>query len=239
MTRATLTPQGPPPVTVEPPARTPWWRRPWIVPLWALCGAFLLWRTPACLGFTPEASLVVLRSHTHYLLLSAHVVMGTVTMVCCCLQVWPWLRTTRPAVHRLTGRIYVIVVVPAALLALVSSVLQDVPVPGRIGNATLAVLWLVTTLAGYRAARRRRFAEHRRWMLRSFALCFSIVVNRLWTGVLVAALQPALEGYYGGDAQALFVDAGVAGIWISWVVNLLVVEWWIERGSRVRRAVAR
>jgi hypothetical protein len=49
-----------------------------------------------------------------------------------------------------------------------------------VGNTTLGVLWLVTGVAGYRAARARRFADHRVWMVRSVALTFSIVANRVW-----------------------------------------------------------
>ncbi|GLW12367.1 hypothetical protein Misp01_74950 [Microtetraspora sp. NBRC 13810] len=57
----------------------------------------------------------------------------------------------------------------------------------------LALLWLGSTAAGYRMARRRRFAEHRRWMLRSFALTFSIITNRIWGMIVVLTLGPSLE----------------------------------------------
>lgn len=236
----TQTPIRQPEPVAAPPrtAKVAWWRRPWIVPLWVFCGLFFVWRTPAYLGFTPEASLVALRDHTHYLMLSAHVILGTVALTCCCLQVWPWLRQRRPKIHRISGRVYVAVVIPGSVLALVSAIWQDAPVPGRMGNMMLAVLWLLMTVAGYRAARKRQFAEHRRWMIRSFALCLSIVVNRVWTGIVVAALLPFVDTVYGGDDTAMFMDAAVASIWLSWIVNLLVAEWWIERSRRPKRRPA-
>jgi len=223
---------------VSRPSRVvPWWRRPWVVPLWLICAAFLAWRTPAYLGLTPEASLVVLRSHAHYLMLSAHVILGTVALAACCLQVWPWLRRHHPQLHMITGRVYLAVVLPGALLALVSAALQDVPVPGKIGNAALAILWLITTVHGFVAIRRGRVVDHRRWMIRSFALCFSIVLNRVWTAVMMVVLLPFLDGYYGGDVGALFLDAAIAAIWLSWVVNLIAAEWWMQRRRRPARIV--
>ncbi|GAA4901801.1 putative membrane protein DUF2306 [Stackebrandtia albiflava] len=212
-------------------ARVPWWRRPWIVPLWAVTAIFIVWRVPDYLGFTPEKSLVALRSHEHYLVMSAHVALGTVALVCCCLQMWPWLRRNRPRAHRISGRIYVAAVIPGSLLALATSVQSMVPVPGRIGNVMLSLLWLGTTLVGFRMARRRRFAEHRRWMIRSFALCFSIVVNRLWTALWFAVLMP----FYPAVDVAFWMDVAVASIWSSLLVNVLLAEWWIERTSRPRR----
>lgn len=225
------------PATKPHPARPQavrqrWWKRPWIVPLWAICGIFLAWRTPAYLGLTPEASLVELRSTAHYLQLSAHVVLGTVALTCCCLQVWPWLRQHHPRVHRISGRIYVAAVIPGSVLAVLSAAQQAVPLPGRVGNAVLAVLWLAMTLAGFHMARKRRFAEHRRWMIRSFALCFSIVVSRLWGGILFGAMLPFYDSHYRGDEAAFIADLAVLGIWLSWTVNLLIAEWWIERSRR-------
>ncbi|ADD41662.1 DUF2306 domain-containing protein [Stackebrandtia nassauensis] len=205
-----------------------------MIPLWVVCGAFFAWRTPAYLGFTPEASFVALRDNTHYLMLSAHVVLGTVTLTCCCLQLWPWLRQHHPKVHRISGRIYVTAVIPASVLAFVSAVWQDLPVPGRISNMTLSILWLLMTIAGFRMARARRFAEHRRWMIRSFALCISIIANRVWTGIMVVALMPFTDSVYGGDWDAMFMDAALAAVWLSWIVNLLIAEWWIERTRRPR-----
>ena len=55
---------------------------------------------------------------------------------------------------------------------------------------SIRLLWVATTLAGYRAARQRRFADHREWMIRSFALAFSIVANRPWSIVCILVFAP-------------------------------------------------
>ena len=85
----------------------------------------------------------------------------------------------------------------------------------QVANTILAVLWFGTTLAGFQAVRQGRYLGHRRWMLRSFALSFSIIANRLWVMILFAVFVP--EIYLGGEVdpvvmeQAIEVRPGSAG----------------------------
>jgi hypothetical protein len=65
-----------------------------------------------------------------------------------------------------------------------------------------------------------RDGDHRRWMLRSVALTFSIVLNRVWLVAFFLLFTPFL----GDDPAALGLAAAGASVWTSWVVNLLVVE---------------
>ncbi|MGH8875822.1 MAG: DUF2306 domain-containing protein [Stackebrandtia sp.] len=199
---------------------------------------FIVLRVPNYLGFTPEKSLSLLRDHSHYLLLSGHIVLGSVAFICCGLQLWPWLRQRHPKVHRVSGRIYVIVVIPGSVLAAVSSVLAFTPIPARVGNVLGSALWLLTTLIGFRMARNRRFVEHRRWMIRSFALCFSIVLSRVLGIFWLLGLLPFLDSHYGGNMDALVADVATAGVWSSFMISILAAEWWFERKPKRRRAPA-
>jgi uncharacterized membrane protein len=163
-------------------------------------------------------------------MLSGHILFGSIAIITCSMQVWPWLRRHHPKVHRISGRIYVFAgVVPSGIFALVVSVMSVIGPQGKIGNLLAASLWIAFTFAGLVAARRRRFQEHRRWMIRSFALCTSIVLNRVWFVLIVVALLPFQEGYYAGDMDALIEDAAVASIWISWIANLMIAQWWLDR----------
>ena len=100
----------------------------------------------------------------------------------------------------------------------------------------LALLWFGTTLAGFRAVRQHRYADHRQWMLRSVALTFSIIANRVWIMILFAIFVP--EIYTGGtvDPVALEQAIGVSA-WMSWVVNLLIVELLAAPPPAARRRV--
>ena len=68
-------------------------------------------------------------------------------------------------------------------------------------------------------------------MLRSFALSFSIVANRLWLMILFAVFVPEIFLGAEVDPAALEQAIGVS-TWISWVVNLLIVQWWLDRHPR-------
>lgn len=216
----------------------PWWRRPWILPLALFSVTFLLYSVPPYLSLDPtEARLPLPESPSWYFpMLLTHIFGGALLTLLVILQVWPWLRTRHPAVHRWSGRVYVwsgipLVGIPALLIAPFSGTGAS----AQIGNTVWAVLWLTFTILGYAMARRRRFAEHRDWMLRSFALIYGIAFNRVLLIVLMMIMSPRLETVYGGDFDALGLDVGVASGFLSWVLPLLFVEWWLKYRRRPRR----
>jgi uncharacterized membrane protein len=225
---------APTPETPPAQAKPKWYRRPWIVPLFVIVGLFVAARLPSYLTFDTGDSLIVLREddpELHYLMLSAHILFGSIAIITCSMQVWPWLRQHHPKVHRVSGRIYVFAgVVPSGIFAVVVTLMSTIASPGAMtGNLLLSLLWFATTFAGLVAARRRRYQEHRRWMIRSFALCTSIIMNRLWLVVFMLAFMPFLDSAYGGDMDALTMDAAFASIWASWIVNLMIAQWWLDR----------
>ena len=225
--------------TGPPKARPKWYRRPWIVPLLAVAVLFVALRLPSYLTFDTSDSLVDLQSafpETHYLMLSIHILFGSIALITCSLQVWPWLRKAHPKVHRISGRLYVFAgVLPSGVLAVVVSIMAVVSPAGKIGNVILSVLWLATTALGLVAVRQRRIGDHRRWMIRSFALCWSIVVDRIWMVVIMMILLPFQDGYYGGDIDPLIEDVAVASIWIGWIANLMIAQWWLDRKPKRRK----
>jgi hypothetical protein len=206
-------------------------QRAWMPPLIVFSIVFLVFTLPPYLGFDPARSRIPPRADypAHYPMLVGHILFGSVALLAGCLQVWPWFRARYRAAHRWAGRLYLFGgVFPAGVMVLAVAPVSSTGFTSAVGNTVLALLWLGTSAAGYRAARRRRFAEHRVWMLRSFALTTSIVLNRIWL-VLLIALAPALRGVYHVDEDTLIQAAAAASVWLSWVVNLLFVEWFVLR----------
>ncbi|MFV2195384.1 hypothetical protein [Nocardiopsis sp. LOL_012] len=76
-------------------------------------------------------------------------------------------------------------------------------------------------------------------MLRSTALVFGIAFNRVVVLVLVLIALPQIDTRFGGDAQALTLAISPAAGFLSWIVPLLAVEWWLAyrrpRGSAPAR----
>ncbi|HEY0639589.1 MAG TPA: DUF2306 domain-containing protein [Pseudonocardiaceae bacterium] len=216
-------------------------RRPWVGPLAVLTVVFLAFSVPPYLTLDPaRARLPVPEGYGwYYPMLVAHIVFGSVALTAACLQVWPWLRARRPDVHRWSGRAYVFAgAIPASLVVLTITPFGAWGANQRTANTLLALLWLGTTIAGYRAARRRSVAEHREWMIRSFALAFSIVANRLWGVACIVVFAPeTLTADATATPDPVLAQAIGVSTWLSWVVNLLIAEWWLHR-TRFRRAPA-
>ena len=167
----------------------------------------------------------------HYPLLVGHVMFASVAMVAAVAQLWPRLRTRKPDLHRRVGRDYVCAALPAAVCAMVIGAATPFGPFLAVGNVVLASLWLWFTINGYRAARQRRFARHRRNMVLSATLALSIITNRIWTPVLVISCQPLQHSVFGGNEEHfVWLVAGLGG-WLGWTIPLCTVLWWLNRKS--------
>jgi Predicted membrane protein (DUF2306) len=135
----------------------------------------------------------------------------------------PWqfvgrLRRTYPHVHRWAGRCYVGCVAISGAAAYPVALGTVAGPIAAAGFSLMATAWLATTLLAWRAARQRRFAAHRRWMVRSFALSLSAVTLRV---ALLVPLQSSLD----------FMPIYRLTSWASWIVNLLLAELWLRLGA--------
>ena len=222
MTQAGYTPKR----ELDAPAERSWWQHPWMVPLLVIIALFLLYVLPPYLHLNPETSRVRLDKGfpLHYEVVIGHILCGTIAMLTLCLQVWPWLLAHHPRIHRISGRFYVFAgALPTAAFALILTPLVK-PHNGAVGTMVQALLWLAVTITGFVRARQRRYDEHRRWMIYSFAIC----IAPIWGRILLITLQT-----FPSIARAIDPVVVVeASAWCGWVLNLLVAQWWIERTAR-------
>ena len=81
-----------------------------VVPLALLAVTFVGYAVPPYLSLDPErARIQPIPPHaSYYPLLVTHIFLGSLALLAACLQVWPWLRSAHPAIHRWSGRVYVI-----------------------------------------------------------------------------------------------------------------------------------
>jgi len=171
-------------------------------------------------GFTYVPTNVLANSFPSALGLQLHITASALAIL-----LGPWqfvrrLRATRPAVHRWMGRTYVLACtlggVAGGSIALFSAA---GPIAGS-GFFALAIGWLFTTLMGWRAALRRDYVTHQRWMIRSFALPLAAVTLRIYLPLGIMLNH--------GDFYAPYR----AIAWLCWVPNLLVAEVWLLRRAR-------
>jgi hypothetical protein len=214
------------------PRKTTWWRRPWIGPLALLVLAFLSFSLPPYLAFDPARSRVPQPDGfpAHYWFLVAHVIFGSIAMAGAVLQIWPWLRRTYPVFHRYAGRAYVFAgVLPSGIMALTIGSQSPFGPTTRVSDVLAALLWIGCTLAGWRAVRERRFDDHRRWMIRSAALTFSILVNRLITPIAMIVLEPRIPTLFGGSELAYSQSVAAISAWGSVAFALILSQLYLDR----------
>jgi len=202
-------------------------RTGWLAPALAVVvTAFLLFSLPPY--FTGDTR-VPSTFGMHYPLLVAHVMFGSVAMVAAVAQIWPRLRRRHPVLHRRVGRVYVGAAIPAAGFAMVIGAATPFGPLLAVSNVLLGAVWLWFTINGLTAARQRRFADHRRHMMRSATVALSTITNRMWTPVLFISLQPLQDRVFGGnDEHYLWFVAGL-GAWLGWTIPLATVQWWLTR----------
>lgn len=138
------------------------------------------------------------------------------------LQFLPVVRRRWPLVHRRVGRAYMVgCLAGGAAAVILAAGVSTGPVAGT-GFGLLGVLWIYVTAQGWVTARARRFSEHRRWMIRSFALTFAAVTLRLY---LTTALALDLD----------FVSAYRIIAWLAWVPNAIMAEFYLLGNGKSQR----
>jgi hypothetical protein len=119
---------------------------------------------------------------------------------------------------------------PATILAVPVLLRSESGVSNVAALATMMVLWAFTGVAGLRATRVRRYADHRKWMIRNYAVTLSILASRLWGFILVPiVISQADSPAYQGNMIAMIHDIASSGAWLAIVVNMLVAEIYLQR----------
>jgi uncharacterized membrane protein len=175
------------------------------------------WRylVPGAPGGAPP---ILANAFTRMGVLTVHAGAASTALLVGPFQFFTGLRARRPALHRWTGRVYVVACLVGGVSGAVLAAGARTGLPSTIGFGSLAVFWLFTTWRAYDAARRRRFAEHRRWMIRSFALTFAAVTLRLY--LPLAFISP-----WGYEATYRIIS------FVCWIPNILFAEAFLVRRS--------
>jgi uncharacterized membrane protein len=134
-------------------------------------------------------------------------------------QFLPRLRARAPRLHRWLGRIYIFCCVVGGTGGLLLASGTTAGPIARAGFGLLAVVWLVINLQGLRLAMTGRYAEHRQWMIRSFALTFGAVLLRVYIPI---SQMMGIE----------FMTAYRAISWLAWVPNLILAELYLRSPPR-------
>ena len=149
-----------------------------------------------------------------------HLIPGILMFVLLPLQFVRRIRDRHIAIHRWSGRtilaLGVFILISAFFFGIASPTVPGTE-PPIIGTIMLAFIYFGTR--GFIAIRRQRVDEHRRWMIRLYAVVFAVSVVRL------VALPLAL--FYRTPDQA--PAALMTSFWLGWLLSLAGAEWFIRR----------
>jgi uncharacterized membrane protein len=131
------------------------------------------------------------------------------------------------AVHRLLGKIYVLLVLcVSAPSGLVMAIYANGGLLSKTSFAIISMLWWWFTFKAYTAIKQRNIDTHITYMTRSYALTLSAITLRLYVLIL-----PSLFLLHAREMYTLVA-------WLSWIPNLLVAEW-IVRKKKITWPVVR
>ena len=126
-----------------------------------------------------------------------HTLSGVIALLAGPVQFSSRMRRRHLKFHRVLGRIYVISVFVGAFTGIALAAGR----PGLPGTSMQAAAWMVCTTAALITARNRQIAQHRQWMVRSYAVTFTFVSSR------VLNLWPRYWSHLGDTLSAVGVIA--------------------------------
>jgi uncharacterized membrane protein len=148
-----------------------------------------------------------------------HVIVGMIALAIGPLQFHPRVQA-RTILHHTLGKIYIVIALLVGIVGLYMATYSFGGMVTHVGFGLLAVGVLITTTLAYRNVLRRRYARHREWMIRSYALMFAAPTLRVWLPLLAIA--------YGGEFRPAYLWVS----WLCWVPNLLLAECYIRYTRR-------
>lgn len=145
-----------------------------------------------------------------------HLTPGVLYLLLAPLQLAYRFRSRHYTFHRRLGRVLAGAAMVSGIFALIFGSLFSF---GGLSEASAAVvfgLWFLTSLVlAVRAIRRDNIVDHRRWMIRAFAIGIGIGTTRIWIALFQAA---------GLDFASSFGPA----FWISFSMHAVAAELWLR-----------
>ena len=156
-----------------------------------------------------------------------HIAPGVIYLLGAPFQLSRRFRTRHYTLHRRMGR----VLLSCALLSGTFALVFGIPFAwggGLEASATVVFgAWFVACLVlAFRAIRSDNVPQHRRWMIRAFAVGVGIGTIRIWVGIF-----EGIEQTRSGGTTPATPDHTMFGVafWLAFTMHVLIGEWWLRR----------
>lgn len=156
----------------------------------------------------------------------SHLATAVIPLITGPFQFWAWFRKHHIKWHRWLRKVYIIGCLLGGFSAIYLGIIQ--PYPGSIvPTLILASLWLFMTSAARITIKRRNVQAHRLFMIRSYTLTLSFVFLRILSDLVYK--HNFLSFIENEDVKDATYE------WMSWVLPVLVVEFFISWRPAVRK----
>lgn len=144
---------------------------------------------------------------------NTHILFSIFSLVAGLTQFSQYILTKYKKLHRVMGYVYVIdVLCIAGPSGLIMAFYANGNIVSKTSFVLLSSFWILFTALAIIKVLNKDFIEHEKWMMRSYALTLSAITLRLLALVLPKFIHLTAKDEYATLA------------WLSWTVNLLIVE---------------
>ena len=212
--------------------RTPWVTGTVVAVLILIVLAFAVHRlivdVPSLLSGAPPEQPYDARYVSHPWLTYLHIVPGALYLLGAALQVTFRFRRRHYPLHRRLGRTVLALGLLQGTMAVVLGVVMPFGGPAELWATVLFGAWFVACLVlAFRAIRGGDVAQHRRWMIRAFAVGVAVGTIRIWI--------PLLQIVGGVNLAASFGPA----FWISFSSHVVAAELYLRARPLPPEALAK
>lgn len=147
--------------------------------------------------------------------LFTHIFSASLALLLLALQFLIGLKQRSRKIHRTIGYAYVFFVMSSSISAALLSPYSDTGLIASIGFFSLSTISIFTTIMALTMAKSKNYLLHRKWMIRSGSLIFAGVMLRIYLG---------FSDFIGIRYEIAYPIVA----WISWLPNLLAVEYFLS-----------
>lgn len=188
----------------------------WIA-LWAGIGVAAVWFAYSSVVYVstrdPQAGATLYNRQVWYY---AHMVFAAPIIVIAPFQFLPAMRVQRPRLHRLLGQAFLTLSILAACLAIWLGATIEIQ-GSRIPLALFGMVWAAFSVAAWVCAAKRDFVNHRKFVIRSFAIGLAFV----WVRLLGEMEDQLLSFIDSKEVRETTQE------YLSFILPLLIVEAWL------------
>ncbi|GAA2733016.1 DUF2306 domain-containing protein [Pedococcus aerophilus] len=163
----------------------------------------------------------------HPWLAYGHIVPGVVYLLGAPFQLSQRFRSRHYTLHRRLGRALLVCALVSGALSVVLGVVFAWGGSAETSASVVFGSWFVVCLVlAFRAIRGGQVAQHRRWMVRAFAVGLGVATIRIWVG-LFTGVEIGLLGM-GDETMPLRATFGIA-FWLGLSMHVAFAQWWLRR----------